>query len=194
MANQDAAFGLRPIGRIGGTPYTGGQSRYRIAANYGTAIFQGDMVMQVTGGTVEIHADGGTVPIVGVFNGCQFTDPTTGEQKFSNFYPASTNASDIIAFIIDDPMVVFEVQADAAFPIADLFGNFDIVYTTAGSTTTGISGSELKVTDGGTATTLSLKAIDISQDPENSDVGSANTNVKVVIQNHIFGVKGAGLA
>ena len=194
MANQDAAFGLRPIGRVGGTPYTGGQSRYRIAANYGTAIFQGDMVMQVTGGTVEIHADGGTVPIVGVFNGCQYTDPTTGEQKFSNFYPASTNASDIIAFIIDDPMVVFEIQADAAFPIADLFGNFDVVYTSAGSTTTGISGSELKVTDGGTATTLSLKAIDISEDPENSDVASANTNVKVVIQNHIFGVKGAGLA
>ena len=194
MANQDAAFGLRPIGRIGGTPYTGGQSRYRIAANYGTAIFQGDMVMQVTGGTVEIHADGGTVPIVGVFNGCQYTDPTTGEQKFSNYYPASTNASDLIAFIIDDPMVVFEVQADAAFPVADLFGNFDVVYTSAGSTTTGISGSELKVTDGGTATTLSLKAIDISEDPENSDVASANTNVKVVIQNHIFGVKGAGLA
>jgi hypothetical protein len=194
MANQDAAFGLRPIGRVGGTPYTGGQSRYRIAANYGTAIFQGDMVMQVTGGTVEIHADGGTVPIVGVFNGCQFTDPTTGEQRFSNFYPASTNASDLIAFIIDDPMVVFEVQADAAFPVADLFGNFDVVYTTAGSTTTGVSGSELKVADGGTATTLSLKAIDISEDPENSDVASANTNVKVVIQNHIFGVKGAGLA
>ena len=194
MANQDAAFGLRPIGRIGGTPYTGGQSRYRIAANYGTAIFQGDMVMQVTGGTVEIHADGGTVPIVGVFNGCQYTDPTTGEQRFSNFYPASTNASDLIAFIIDDPMVIFEVQADAAFPIADLFGNFDVVYTSAGSTTTGISGSELKVSDGGTATTLSLKAIDISEDPENSDVASANTNVKVVIQNHIFGVKGAGLA
>ena len=194
MANQDAAFGLRPIGRIGGTPYTGGQSRYRIAANYGTAIFQGDMVMQVTGGTVEIHADGGTVPIVGVFNGGQYTDPTTGEQRFSNYYPASTNASDLIAFIIDDPMVVFEVQADAAFPVADLFGNFDVVYTSAGSTTTGISGSELKVTDGGTATTLSLKAIDISEDPENSDVASANTNVKVVIQNHIFGVKGAGLA
>ena len=69
MANQDAAFGMRPVKRIGGTPYTGGQSRYRIAANYGTAIFQGDMVMQVTGGGVEVHADGGTVPIVGVFNG-----------------------------------------------------------------------------------------------------------------------------
>jgi hypothetical protein len=194
MANKDAAFGLRPVKMIGGAPWTGGQSRYRIAANYGTSIFQGDMVMQVTGGTVEIHADGGTVPIVGVFNGCQYTDPTTGEQVFSNYYPASTNASDIIAFIVDDPMVVFEVQADAAFPIADLFGNFDIVYTTAGSTVTGISGAELKVADGGTGTTLSVKAIDISEDPENSDVSSANTNVLVTIQNHIFGVKGAGLA
>ena len=194
MANKDASFGLRPVRMMGGSPYSGGQSRYRIAANYGTAIHQGDMVMQVTGGTVEIHADGGTVPIVGVFNGCQFTDPTTGEQVFKNHYPASTNASDIIAFIVDDPNVVFEVQANAAFPIADLFGNFDIVYTTAGSTVTGISGAELNVGDGGTGTTLSVKAIDISEDPENSDVSSANTNVLVTIQNHIFGVKGAGLA
>ena len=194
MANQDAAFGMRPARMVGGAPYTGGQSRYRIAANYGTSIFQGDMVAQVTGGGVEVHADGGTVPIVGVFNGCQYTDPTTKEQVFSNFYPASTNASDIIAFVIDDPMVVFEIQADAAYPIADLFGNHDIVYTTAGSTVTGISGAELKVADGGTATTLSLKAIDISGDPENSDVATAHTNVLVVIQNHVFGVKGAGLA
>jgi hypothetical protein len=194
MANQDAAFGLRPVKRIGGTPFTGGQSRYRIANNYGTAIYQGDMVAQVTGGTVEIHADGGTVPIVGVFNGCKYTDPTSGEQVFSNKYPASTAAADIIAFIIDDPMVVFEIQCDAAFPIADLLGNFDVVYTSAGSTKSGVSGSELKVTDGGTATTLSLKVIDISEDPENSDVSSANTNVYCVIQNHIFGVKGAGLA
>jgi hypothetical protein len=194
MANQDAAFGMKPVRMVGGAPYSGGQSRYRIAANYGTSIFQGDMVAQVTGGHVEVHADGGTVPIVGVFNGCMYTDPTTSEQVFSNFYPASTNASDIIAFIIDDPMVVFEIQCDAAFPIADIFGNFDIVYTTAGSTATGISGAELKVTDGGTATTLSVKVIDISEDPENSDVSADATNVLCVIQNHIFGVKGAGLA
>jgi len=95
MANKDAAFGMKPVRMIGGAPYSGGTSRYRIAANYGTSIFQGDMVAQVTGGTVEVHADGGTVPIVGVFNGCQFTDPTTGEQVFQNFYPASTNASSL---------------------------------------------------------------------------------------------------
>ena len=194
MANKDAAFGMKPVRMIGGAPYTGGQSRYRIAANYGTSIFQGDMVAQVTGGTVEVHADGGTVPVVGVFNGCMYTDPTSGEQVFSNYYPVSTNASDLIAFIIDDPDVVYEVQADDTFPVTDLFGNFDIVYTSAGSTSTGISGAELDVTTGATTTNLPIKAIDISEDPNNSDTGAANTNVLVVIQNSIFGVKSAGLA
>tara|TARA_Y100001938_G_scaffold148802_1_gene233561 strand:- start:2036 stop:2620 length:585 start_codon:yes stop_codon:yes gene_type:complete len=194
MANKDAAFGMKPVRMIGGGAYTGGQSRYRIAANYGTSIFQGDMVAQVTGGGIEVHADGGTVPIVGVFNGVQYTDPTTKEQVYSNYYPASTNASDLIAFVIDDPNVVYEIQADAAFPVADLFGNFDIVYTSSGSTVTGISGAELEVSTGATGTSLPIKAIDISEDPENNDVSSANTNVLVVIQNSIYGVKGAGLA
>ena len=91
-------------------------------------------------------------------------------------------------------IATFEIQADAAFPIADLLGNFDIVYTSAGSTTTGLSGAELDVTTGATTAGLPLKAIDISRDPNNSDVGSDATNVLVVIQNHIFGQKGAGLA
>ena len=194
MANKDASFGMRPVKMMGGSPWTGGTSRYRIAANYGTAIYTGDMVMQVTGGTVEIHADGGTVPIVGVFRGCQYTDPTSGEQVFSAYYPASTNASDIIAFIVDDPNVVFEIQADDTFPIADLFGNFDIVYTNSSSTQSGLSGAELDVTTGATTAGLPIKAIDISEDPDNSDIASANTNVLVVIQNHICGQKGAGLA
>tara|TARA_R100000781_G_scaffold72880_1_gene45557 strand:+ start:2431 stop:3015 length:585 start_codon:yes stop_codon:yes gene_type:complete len=194
MANKDASFGMKPVKMMGGSPWTGGTSRYRIAANYDTAIYTGDMVAQVTGGTVEIHADGGTVPIVGVFMGCQYTDPSSGEQVFSAYYPASTNTSDIIAFIVDDPNVVFEIQADDTFPIADLFGNFDIVYTNSSSTQSGLSGAELDVTTGATTAGLPIKAIDISEDPDNSDIASANTNVLVVIQNHICGQKGAGLA
>ena len=194
MANKDASFGLKPVKMIGGAPYNGGQSRYRIASSYGTAIYQGDLVMQVTGGGIEIHAVGGTVPLIGVFNGCSYTDPTTGEQVFKNYYPASTAASDIIANVIDNPMVVFEIQADEAFPVADLLGNFDTIKTNSGSTKTGISGDEVDVSTGATTATLPLKVIDISQDPNNQDVGSSNTNVYAVIQNHVFGVKAAGLA
>ena len=195
MANKDAAFGLRPAHMMGGAPYSGGQSRYRIANNQSGAIFQGDLVKQLTGGTVSRAAAASTVPVVGVFNDCQYTDPTTSEQVFSNYYPGSVAADDIIAFIVDDPNVVFEVQADDTFPVADLFGNFDIVdQSTTGDTRSGRSNMELDVTTGATTTTLPLKAIDISQDPDNDDVASANTNVMVVIQNHIAGVKSAGLA
>ena len=195
MANKNAAFGLRPARMMGGGAYTGGQSRYRIANNQSGAIFQGDLVKQLTGGTVSRAAASSTVPVVGVFNGCQFTDPTSKEVTFSNHYPGSVAAADIIAFVIDDPDTVFEIQADDTFPVADLFGNFDLVdQSTTGDTSSGRSNMELDVTTGATTTTLPLKAIDISQDPDNDDVASANTNVMVVIQDHIMGVKSAGLA
>jgi len=195
MANKDAAFGCKPVRMMGGAPYSGGQSRYRIASGATTPIYQGDLVTQLTAGVLGRHAATGTVPIIGVFNGVQYTDPTTSEQVFKNYYPGSISASDIVANIVDDPNVVFEVQADAAFPVADLFGNFDIVDgSPVGDTKSGRSNTELDVTTGATTATLPLKAIDISQDPLNSDVGSANTNVLCVIQNSIGGQKSAGLA
>ena len=194
MANQDAAFGLRLSRSGNGSDLIGMQNKYRIAANYGTSIFQGDIVKAVTGGGIERIAAGNTDLVLGVFNGCRYTDPTTGKETFSNFYPASTNAADIEAFIIDAPHAQYEIQADAAFPVADLFGNFDIVDASAGSTVSGTSRMEIDVTTGATTAGLPLKAIDISTDPENSDVGSANTNVIVVINNHLFSAGTTGLA
>ena len=195
MANLDSPFGLRPVRMVNGSPFSNQQNRYRIAANYGTSIYQGDLVKVVTGGGIERIAAGGSGLVLGVFNGCTYTDPSTGKQKWSNYYPASTNASDIIAFVVDAPDTVFEVQADAAFPVADLFGNFDIVDgSPVGDTTSGISNAELDVTTGATTATLPLKAIDVSQDPLNDDVATANTNVLVVINNHLFSAGTAGLA
>ena len=195
MANLDSPFGLRPVRMVNGSPFSNQQNRYRIAANYGTSIYQGDLVKVVTGGGIERVAAGDGGLVLGVFNGCTYTDPSSGKQKWSNYYPASTNASDIIAFVIDAPDTVFEVQADDTFPVADLFGNFDIVDgSPAGDTTSGISNLELDVTTGATTATLPLKALDISQDPLNDDVATANTNVLVVINNHLFSAGTVGLA
>jgi len=190
MANQDAPFGLRPS-RSSISANT--QNRYRIASGYATAIFQGDLVAMVTGGGIERVANGGSGLILGVFNGCQYTDPTTGKPTWSAYYPGGVAAADIMATVIDDPNATFEIQADAAFPVADLAGNFDVL-TPAGDTTSGRSNVELEVTSGATTATLPLKAIDISQDPENSDVSSANTNVIVKINNHLFSGGTLGLA
>ncbi len=194
MANQDAAFGLRLSRSGNGSHLIGMQNKYRIAANYNTSIFQGDLVTVATNGTITRVAAGDAALILGVFNGCQYDDPTTGKPVWSNYYPASTNVAGIEAFVIDAPHAVYEVQADAAMPITDLFGNFDIVDATAGSTASGISNSELDVGTGATTAGLPLKAIDISTDPENSDTATANTNVMVVINNHLFSAGTTGLA
>ena len=195
MANETTKMGLIPVRKVGGQPWTGGQQRYRIASGATTAIFQGDLVTQLTAGTIGRHTASGTVPILGVFNGCSYTDPTSGETVFSNSYPGSISASDIVANVIDDPMVQFSIQSDEAFPVTDLFGNFDIVDSSpVGDTKTGTSNMQLDTSTGATTATLPLKAIDISQDPENSDTSSVGTNVIVVIQNHVMGAKSAGLA
>lgn len=192
MSNYDAPFGLRPSRTSISSQQ---QNRYRIASGYATAIFQGDLVAMVTGGGIERVAAGGSGLILGVFNGCNYTDPTTGKPTWSNYYPGSVAAADIIADVIDDPNATFEVQANAAFPVADLAGNFDIVDNSpVGDTTSGGSRMELAVSTGAATATLPLKAIDISQDPENSDVSSANTNVIVKINNHLFSAGTAGLA
>jgi len=202
MANNDAPFGLRYVRNVQGNYNSAGQSRYRLTTSdttNTTKVYQGDIVTQNTGGIVTriARADGGSATsdiIVGVFNGCFYTDPTTSKPTWSNYWPGNA-ATDAIAFIYDDPFDVFEVQADAAFPVADLFGNFDIVDNSGtGSTTSGWSYVELDVTTGATTATLPMKAFDISGDPENSDMGSANTNVLVTIQNHLLGQKQVGLA
>ena len=202
MANKDAAFGLRPAKHVSGSPFNGGQSRYRITTSaqaYTTKIYMGDIVTQNTAGTVTriARADGGSATsdiIVGVFNGCFYTDPTTSKPSWSNYWPGNA-ATDSVAFIIDDPYVIYEVQADAAFPVTDLWGNFDIVdQSTVGSTTSGRSNVELDVSTGATTATLPVKAIQISTDPQNSDAGSANTNVLVMVQNSLYRQAQVGLA
>ena len=191
MSNQDAAFGLRPIKTSTSSQR---QNRYRIASAYNTTIFQGDMVKAVTGGGIERVVAGATGPILGVLNGCSFVD-TSGNIVFSNRWPADTVATDIFANVIDDPSATFEIQANAAFPVASLFGNFDLVdQSPVGTTTSGNSHMELAVSTQATTAGLCFKAIDISQDPENSDVSSTNTNVIVKINNHLFSAGTAGLA
>jgi len=194
MANQLEKFGLRPHRKLDGTPLVGAQNRYTIKANYGTAIFQGDLVIPTSTGNIERHTGHTSDAVVGVFNGVFYNDPTTQKPTFSNYYPGSINPSEgnITAFVVDDPDAVFLVDADAAFTRADLFKNYSVT-TAGGVTQTGISSVQLDVSQSGTTATFAVQAIDISQDPDNSDTGSANANILVRINNHFYR-SGTGLA
>ena len=181
MANQSEKFGLRPYKSLNGAPWNNAQNRYTIAANYGTAIFQGDLVVPVAAGNIErydVTASSGAVKPIGVFNGVFYTDPTTKKPTFSNFYPGSIN-------VIDDPNTLFLVDSDEAFTRAGLFIGYKTTNVT-GNTATGISKVQLDTSTADSTNAIPLQAVDISQDVNNSDTTAANANVIVRIQNHFL--------
>ena len=194
MANQLEKFGLRPHRKLDGTPLVGAQNRYTIKPGYGTAIYQGDLVVPVSTGNIERHTAGNAAAVVGVFNGVFYNDPTTQKPTYKNYYPGGVTPTqgDITAFVVDDPDAVFLMDADQSFVRADLFKNYHVTNTT-GVTQTGISKVQLDVSSSGTNTTFVVQAIDISQDPDNSDVTVSNANILVRINNHFFR-SGTGIA
>ena len=193
MPNVVEQYGLKPSRQLNGSPFINAQNRYRIAANNSTAIFQGDLVKPLDSGNISRAVANTSDAVVGVFNGCFYTDPTTQKPTFLNYYPGSINASDIIAMVIDGPDTVFEIKADATFVVADLFKNYSIT-NLSGATQTGISKVTLDVSESGAAGTYVVQAIDISQDVFNSDVNvSSNVGVLVRINNHFFRQGGTGL-
>ena len=185
MANVVEKFGLRPYRKLDGTPLVGAQNRYTIASNHTTAIFQGDLVIPLTAGNIDRHTANNSTAVIGVFNGCFYTDPTTSKPTFRNSYPGSIVASDITAFVVDDPDAVFLMDADDTFARADLYQNYSVT-TGGGNTTTGISEVQLDVSVSGTNASFVIQAIDISQDPDNSDTTTANANVLVRINKHFY--------
>jgi|TARA_B100001094_G_scaffold119202_1_gene114943 hypothetical protein len=186
MANVAEKYGLRPVRKLDGSPFINAQNRYRIASGYATAIYQGDLVKPVTGGGIERAVANTSDLVVGVFNGVFYTDPTTQKPTWKNYYPGGVAASDIVANVIDDPHVVYSVDSDGAFAVADIFKNFAIT-TGAGNTLTGISEVQMDYSVSGLTTSGTvLQAIDISQDTQNDTAGSANVDVLVRINNHFY--------
>ena len=193
MANVAEKFGLKPVRSLDGSDFINAQNRYRIASSYATAIFQGDLVTPVTGGGIERHTAGSGTPVVGVFNGCFYTDPTTQKPTWKNYYPGAIAASDIVANVIDSPDQVYKVDSDGAFAVADIFKNFHVT-NVSGNTATGTSEVQLDYSNSGIQITLALQAIDISQDVDNNEAGAVNVDVLVRINNHFYKTGTAGLA
>jgi len=187
MANIDKAFGLRPIGNLSAT---GAQKQYgyEIADNQGGTIFQGDLVV-LTAGYISRFLPGSHTAAVGVFNGCNYIDPTTGKPTFKNFYPGSVNITSgkIVADVVDDPNQLFLVQCDAGFVAANVGNNADVVGT-GGSTTSGISTMELNSSTLATTAALNLKVVGLYNDV-NNDFGT-NAVVVVKINEHVYGSTG----
>ena len=186
MASSAAPYGFKPLNLIGGQPYAGSTRQIKIASGYGTNIFNGTIVAIVAGGTIEIVTTNGddstTFPAgtIGVFVGCTYTDPNSKQKLFSQYWPASTVASDAMAYVVDDPDCLFQVQADGAVTQADLGQNVhlaEVQSTSTGSTTTGNSDIAVSATTAATAT-WAFRIVDFVDAP-GSSIGDAATDLIV---------------
>ena len=183
MANKDAAFGLRPIGKVGQNRDNGGLSEYSIVANSASTIYFNDPVKAIASGTIDVAAAGDV--LLGSLNGVFYTDPSTKKPTWANHY-SQVNASDIVAFVSDDPYERFEIQSNGTNAItqASVFFNYDIAYT-AGDSANYVSKVELNEASG-VSTAAQLRLLGFSKDPDNSDIGSANVNMVVSINEHFL--------
>jgi len=190
MASTASPYGLKAVNHIGGTPYAGSTRLLPIASGYATNIFNGSIVSIVAAGTVEIvvtTGNGGAgaagafpAGTIGVFVGCTYSDPVTGNLTFSQYWPSGTVASDAQAYIVDDPDVVFMAQADAAVTAVDLGQNTHLAAiqaTDTGSTTTGNSTSAVTATTNTTAA-FAFRIVDFVDSPT-SAVGDDFTDLLV---------------
>ena len=180
MANKDAAFGLRAIGKVGQNRDNQGLSEYSIAAN-STAIYQNDPVKALATGYIGVAGAGGN--LLGSLNGVFYTDSSNSKPTWANHLAASNAATDIVGFVSDDPYERFEVQSAGTVAQTNIGNCADIVYA-IGSSPNYVSKVEISGTMAATA--AQLKIVGVSKDPDNSELGAANANVIVTINEHFL--------
>ena len=177
MANVDSPFGFVPSRHMSGSPIR--TNKYTITSGLAENIFNGDLVILTTNGVITPHTAEETNNL-GVFAGVSYT-ASDGSYKFSEYWPSGTTGTNIIAYVYDDPYIVYKVQSDGSPAQTDLGACADVV-ADAGSTTTGQSGFQLNSSMGsGTAT---CKIIGLYESPENAF--GANAVVEVLINEHIL--------
>ena len=180
MATSATPSGAEPINTLSASgSYTGKVRHMKIASAYSTAVFYGDFVRLVSSGTVEKAAVTTAVVAgtVGIFVGCSYTDPSTSQLTFNQQYPASTTASDIMAYVVDDPKIVLKMQGDAAIAQTGLGNNVSAI-STAGSTSIGRSKNALDASSIATTNSLPLRILEFVDGPT-STVGDAYTDCLV---------------
>jgi len=172
----DKPYGLQPVNLIGGQVYAGSTRLMRIVSGYSTSIYYGDVVKMASDGTIQKDVGTGAATPVGIFVGCTYTNPTTSQKTFSQYYPANTAAPDIQAYVVDDPDVLFKVATvssgtTVAFYSSEAIGANAVLVQNAGSNSTG--DSAVGIFGGNIATTASLpiRIVDIVPDTSNGSNG-----------------------
>tara|TARA_R110002126_G_scaffold27427_2_gene92089 strand:- start:270 stop:926 length:657 start_codon:yes stop_codon:yes gene_type:complete len=163
----DKPYGLKPVNLIGGQVFAGSTRLLKIASGYAANIFYGDVVKMVSTGTIEKDTGTTTVAangVAGVFLGCTYTNPSTKQPTWSQYWPTGTVASDAQAYVADDPDVLFKVAAVSGTTVVAFYGQATIgnnvsLVQNAGSTTTGDSAIGIDGTSAAATVSLPIRVV-----------------------------------
>ena len=184
----NSPYGLVPINLIGGQVFAGSTRLLPIVTNSSTAIYYGDIVKLLAGGTVGRDTGTDAATPVGVFLGCTYTDPTFGK-TFRQYYPGTTNITDVQAYVLDDPDALFKVAVCAGtnsntisyLTQAAVGSNVKLANgaNNAGSTTTGNSKVGVDSTEG-TTSTWPIRVVDVV--PATATAGNPGSYTEVIVK------------
>ena len=197
MANQETAFGLRPVGLVGSGVNSTGVTEYEIASNNTNVIYNGAIVVPLAAGVIDQAGDtaGGTTQALGVLVGVQYHDSTQKKPVWLNYWPGSGSVSvdtnyPVKALVADNPNQLFVVAADAtltdrATALATVFANASLgTSARSGSTDTGKSSAQLSVSSVAVTATLPLRIVGLVDDDANNDYASAGAHLLVRLNAH----------
>ena len=179
----ESPYGLLPINLIGGQVFAGSTRLIPIATNSSTAIFYGDVVKLNSDGNLDKDAGTSAATPVGVFLGCTYTDPVFGK-TFRQFYPGTTNISDIQAYVLDDPDALFKVAVVSSGTTIGTVtrtavGNNAVLVQNPGSTANGNSRVAISATTN-TTSTWPVRVVDVV--PATSPAGFPGSYTEVVVK------------
>jgi hypothetical protein len=179
----DSPYGLIPINLIGGQVFAGATRQIPIATNSSTAIYYGDVVKLNSGGTLDKDTGTNAATPVGVFLGCSYTDPVFGK-TFRQYYPGTTNISDVVAYVQDDPDALYKVAVVSSgttisYVNRTSVGNNAVLVQNSGSTITGNSKVAISATTN-TTSTWPVRVVDVV--PETATAGNPGSYTEVIVK------------
>ena len=171
----DKPYGFQPVNLIGGQVYAGSTRLMRIVSGYATSIYYGDVVKMASDGTIQKDVGTSTATPVGIFVGCTYTNPTTSQKTFAQYYPANTAANDIQAYVVDDPDILFKVatcsNTTVVFVSSQVVGENAVISQNTGSNNTGDSANGLYGANTATTASFPVRIVDIVPDTSNGSNG-----------------------
>ena len=197
MANQETAYGLRPVGLVGSGANSTGVTQYEIASNNTNAIYQYAICVPLAAGVIDQAGDtaGGTTPALGVLMGVEYVDSVSKKPIWVSYWPGSGSVSvdtnhPVKAFVADNPNQLFKVASDAsltdrATALTAVFANASLgTSARTGSSDTGNASGALSVSSIATTATLPLRIVGIMDDAANSDYTAAGIHLLVRLNAH----------